>query len=226
MRILIVEDEPKIAGFIKKGLEEENWNTLVAYDGMTALDLLNTDTFDVIILDIMLPGIDGLSVLQNLRDQGNNTPVILLTAKDTVSDRVKGLRSGADDYLIKPFSFDELLARLEALVRRDKRSFSGTLKSADIEIDIKKHRVTRKGKKINLTPSEFRVLKLLLENYGHVLSRLAIEEEIWGLNLEKETNIVDVYINRLRKKIDVPFNSSLIHTVRGFGYKLESIDED
>jgi len=226
MRILIVEDEQKIAGFLKKGLEEEEWNTTLAPDGITALDVLRANKFDVIILDIMLPKLDGLSVLRSIRKNGNNTPVLLLTAKDTVPDRVNGLRSGADDYLIKPFAFDELLARLEALTRRKGRDSSEFLKTADLEIDTKSHKVTRSGVKIALTPSEFRLLKLMAVNYGRVLSRLTIEEELWGLNLERETNIVDVYINRLRKKIDIPFNTPLIHTVRGFGYKLEVPDED
>ena len=218
MRILIVEDEEKIAGFLKKGMEEEGWSVDTASNGITALDVLKAGKYDVIILDIMLPKLDGLSVLRSMRENTDNTPVLLLTAKDSVSDRVKGLRFGADDYLIKPFAFDELLARIEALARRNRTVFSGLLKAADMEIDEKSHTVKRSRKAIDLTPHEFRLLCLLAENYGRVLSRLTIEEKLWGLDLEKETNIVDVYINRLRKKVDIPFKKLLVHTVLGFGF--------
>ena len=225
MRTLVVEDEPKVAGFLRQGLEEEGWDVTVAEDGVKAISIIDSDYFDVIILDIMLPGLDGLSVLREIREEGNDTPVLLLTARDTVPDRVRGLRSGADDYLIKPFAFEELLARLQALLRRRSGQLGIILKLADLEMDTSRHIVRRGGQYIDLTPSEYRLLELLLKNRGHVLSRLWIEEEIWGLNEEHETNVVDVYINRLRNKIDKPFGSSLIRTVRGFGYKLEADNE-
>lgn len=221
MKLLVVEDQPKVAGFLKKGLKEEGWQVTVATNGEQALRYLAKTAYDLIVLDIMLPGIDGLEVLQLMREDGDETPVLLLTARDSVSDRVTGLQSGADDYLVKPFAFEELLARLQVLLRRHKRIYPKVLKAADLEMDTVGHLVKRSGKKIELSPLEFRLLQLFLQNKNHVLSRLSIEEEIWGNDGEQETNIVDVYVNYLRKKIDRPFEKPLIKTVRGFGYKLE-----
>ena len=225
MRILIIEDEPKVAAFLKKGLEEENCRVHLAYDGQQGLKLLRGSQFDVTVLDIMLPKIDGLKVLKIMRKERDDTPVLLLTARDSIPDRVKGLRSGADDYLVKPFSFEELLARLHALVRRKSGQLSEILQVADLEIDTFSHIVARAGQVIELSASEYRMLELLLKNKGRVLSRLDIEEYVWDINYDRESNIVDVYINHLRKKIDKPFDKPLIKTVRGFGYKLEDLDE-
>lgn len=225
MKALIVEDEPKVAAFLQQGLEEERWLVRVARDGEEALTILRTTVFDVVVLDIMLPKRDGLSVLRILRREENDVPVLLLTAKDTVPDRVNGLRTGADDYLVKPFAFEELLARLQALTRRKSGHLSDKLQAADLEMDLVHHRVTRAGQPIDLTALEYRLLELLMRNKGHVLSRLDIEELAWDINYDHETNMVDVYINHLRKKIDKPFSRSLICTVRGYGYKIESGNE-
>jgi len=226
MRILIVEDEPKVAGFLKKGLEEENCSVRLAFDGQQGLELVQCSQFDVIVLDIMLPKVDGLTVLKIMRKQKIDTPVLLLTARDSIPDRVKGLRSGADDYLIKPFAFAELLARLHVLVRRKFGHVSELLRAADLEVNTFSHTVKRAEQSIKLTASEYRMLELLLKNKGHVLSRLDIEEYVWDINYDRDSNIVDVYINHLRKKIDDPFGKPLIKTVRGFGYKLEAADEN
>ncbi len=225
MRILIVEDEQKVAGFLKQGLEEEHCRVDVADDGLKGLQQLRSAEYDVVILDIMLPKMDGLSVLKRIREEKNETPVLLLTARDAVPDRVQGLRSGADDYLVKPFAFEELLARLHALVRRKTGHVSEVLQVADIQLNPFTHSVKRAGVQISLSPSEYRLLELLMRNKGHVLSRLEIEEYIWDVNYERDTNMVDVYINHLRNKIDRPFGSQLIRTVRGFGYKIEADDE-
>jgi len=226
MRVLVVEDEIKVAAFIKKGLQEENWTVVTAYDGIEALKALEKTEFDVIVLDIMMPRLDGLSFLQRIRQEGNLVPVLLLTAKDSITDRVKGLKTGADDYLIKPFAFEELLARLYALVRRNRWELSESLKIDNLIINIERHTVSRDNKTIELTPLEFRLLELLARNKGRVLSRESIEDYIWGRNTDLDTNAVDVYINFLRKKIDKPFAKKLIQTVRGLGYKLEAPDED
>lgn len=226
MRILIVEDEPKVAAFLKKGLEEENCIVHLAYDGQQGLKLLRCSQFDVIVLDIMLPKTDGLTVLKIMRSEKDDTPVLLLTARDSVPDRVKGLRSGADDYLVKPFAFEELLARLHALVRRKSSQVSEILQAADLEIDTFSHIVKRAGQIIELSASEYRLLEYLLRNKGNVVSPLDIEEYAWDVNYYRESNIVAVHMNHLRKKIDKPFNKPLIKTVRGFGYKLEAPDED
>ncbi len=226
MHVLIVEDEPKVAAFLEKGLQEEQWHVRLASDGEEALTILEDTDFSVIVLDIMMPKLDGLSVLRTLRRQGNNTPVLLLTARDAVPDRVAGLQAGADDYLPKPFAFEELLARLRALVRRNRGEFTDLLSLGDLVLDTTRHLVHRAGQVIDLTALEFRLLEFLLRNKGRVLSRLSIEEYIWGLNEDPESNIVDVYINHLRNKIDKSFSFPLIHTIRGFGYKIEAQNED
>ncbi len=221
MHILIVEDEARVALFIKKGLQEEAWGVDVAADGEKALSMIGAQSYDVIVLDIMLPGRDGLSVLRAMRRRGDDTPVLLLTARDAVPDRVAGLGAGADDYLVKPFAFEELLARLHAIVRRRTGSYEEMLSAGDLKMDTARHVVQRAGQTVDLTALEYRLLEYLLRNKGRVLSRVDIEEAIWGLNDDPDSNVVDVYINHLRKKIDRPFHQTLIHTVRGFGYKLE-----
>ncbi len=224
MKVLVVEDQKKVAGFLKKGLQEEGWDVSVAFSGEQALRFLNNASFDVITLDILLPGIDGLEVLRIMRGEGSDTPVLLLTARDTVPDRVKGLKSGADDYLIKPFAFEELLARLQALVRRKNGYRSEILKAADLVLNTRNHTVQRGGKDVILSPIEFRLLEYFLQNPNHVLSRLTIEEAVWDNEDGQDSNVVDVYVNHLRNKIDRPFDRPLIKTVRGFGYKLDSGD--
>ncbi len=225
MKVLVIEDEPKVAAFLQQGLTEEQWLVRVARDGEEALGILRESIFDVVVLDIMLPRRDGLSVLRIMRREENDVPVLLLTAKDTVPDRVNGLRTGADDYLIKPFAFEELLARLHALTRRKSGNLSEKLQAADLEMDMVHHRVTKAGQIIELTALEYRLLELLMRNKGHVLSRIDIEELAWDINYDHDTNMVDVYINHLRKKIDKPFSCSLICTVRGYGYKIEPENE-
>ncbi len=222
MQVLIVEDEIKVSAFLKKGLQEEHWSVTTANDGIEALKAMQDSEFDVIVVDIMMPRLDGLSFLQRIREKGEQVPVLLLTAKDSIPDRVKGLKTGADDYLIKPFAFEELLARLYALVRRNYREFSESLQIDNLSINIESHTVTRENKLIDLSPLEFRLLELLARNKGRALSRESIEDYIWGRNTDLDTNVVDVYINFLRKKIDKPFGKELIQTVRGFGYKLEA----
>ncbi len=226
MRVLIVEDEPKVVGFLKKGLEEENWSVATAYNGIEALNILRDQEFDILILDIMMPKMDGLTLLKNIRQEGNRVPVLFLTAKDAISERVSGLRSGADDYLVKPFAFEELLARMQALVRRNKWEEPEKLQIADLIISIDNHTVTRKEQQISLSPLEFRILELLARNQGRAMSREAIEDYIWGRNESPDTNAVDVYINFLRKKIDKPFANPLIKTVRSIGYKIEGPADD
>ncbi len=222
MRILIIEDEHKVAAFLQQGLKEEGWIVHLAFDGAEGLQKILSDDYDVVILDIMLPKLDGLSVLKQMREKMIRTPVLLLTAMDTIPDKVKGLYQGADDYMTKPFAFEEMLARLHVLTRQQgEESIGGILQVADLKLDSVGHRVLKKGMEIELTAMEFRLLELLLRNVGQVVSRLDIEELVWDKNYDHDTNVVDVYINYLRKKIDKPFNSHLIKTVRGFGYKID-----
>ncbi len=221
MRVLIVEDEQKVAAFLRQGLEEEGWIVHIAPEGREGWHKIQTGTYDVIVLDIMLPGIDGLTILKSMREAGIGTPTILLTAKDTVPDKVKGLHMGADDYLVKPFAFEELLARLYVLTRKRHAATDELLQAGDLRLYPLKHEVYKRGKKIELTAMEFRLLELLMRNGGQVVSRLDIEELVWDKNFDRNTNVVDVYINYLRKKVDKPFGSQLIKTVRGFGYKIE-----
>jgi len=223
MWILIVEDEQKVAAFLRQGLSEEGFRVRWVGNGKKALELLRSTDFEVVILDIMLPYIDGLEVLRIIRREGNDIPVLLLTARDAVQDRVQGLNCGADDYLVKPFAFEELLARIQALIRRKRGYFSEILQLADLKLDTYKKVVTRYDQIIHLTSLEYRILELLLRNKGRVVSKYEIEENIWGLNEDHNSNIVEVYINFLRKKIDKPFSSPLIHTVRGYGYKMENL---
>ena len=218
MRILVVEDEKKVAGFIKKGLEEETYAVDVAYDGEDGLHLGVEGQYDLIILDIMLPKIDGLEVLSQLRDQGSDVPILLLTAKDAIDDRVAGLNKGADDYLTKPFAFSELLARVRVLLRRGKAEVKTILQISDLTPDLVSHKVNRGGSEIELTGKEYSLLEYFMRNQEKVLTRTMIAEHVWDYNFDTFTNVIDVYINHLRKKIDKGRESKLLHTLRGVGY--------
>ena len=218
MRILVVEDDKKVAGFIKKGLEEETYAIDVACDGEDGLHLGSEGQYDLIILDIMLPKIDGLEILSQLRDQGRDTPILLLTAKDAVDDRVAGLNKGADDYLTKPFAFSELLARVRVLLRRGKAEVKTTLQISDLTLDLVSHNVNRGGDEIELTGKEYSLLEYFMRNQEKVLTRTMIAEHVWDYNFDTFTNVIDVYINHLRKKIDKGRESKLLHTLRGVGY--------
>jgi len=221
MHILVVEDERKTAAFISRGLTEENFTVDTTENGREGLELALNREYDLIILDVMLPGMDGWEVLKRLRERGKDTPVLLLTVLSQVEDRVKGLQLGADDYLTKPFAFSELLARLHTILRRGPVRTADVLKVGDLEIDFPAHRVTRGGKRIDLTPKEYALLSLLARRSGEVLSRTRIAERIWDIDFESDTNVVDVHMRRLRIKVDDPFETKLIHTVRGIGYVLE-----
>ena len=218
MRILIVEDEKKVAGFIKKGLEEETYAIDVAYDGEEGLHLGKEGQYDLIILDIMLPKLDGLEILSQLRTQGSDVPILLLTAKDAVDDRVTGLNKGADDYLTKPFAFSELLARVRVLLRRGKAEVKTVLQIADLMLDLVSHKVDRGGDEIELTGKEYSLLEYFMRNKDKVLTRTMIAEHVWDYNFDTFTNVIDVYINHLRKKIDKGRENKLLHTLRGVGY--------
>jgi two-component system copper resistance phosphate regulon response regulator CusR len=221
MKILLIEDDPKISSFVKIGLESNDFNVEVAYDSAMGERLALSKNYDVIILDIVIPGISGFDLCKNLRNNSILTPVIMLTSLDTVDDKLEGFDSGADDYLIKPFSFQELLARIKALHRRDrKETVKPSLKVADLEIDSLARKVKRAGKVIALTATEYRILELLAENKDKVFDRIVIAEKIWGFSFNSGTNIIDVHINSLRKKIDRDFDPKLIHTRKGFGYML------
>jgi len=224
MRILLVEDEKNVAAFIKKGLEEETYTVDIAEDGHEGLLMATSNDFDIIILDIMLPGINGIELCKSLRGKGIKNPILMLTAIDSVESKVKGLESGADDYLTKPFAFSELLARIKALLRRTPDIVS-ELSLDDLRIDLLARRVFRGEKEISLTQKEFLLLEYLLRNKGRVLSRTQIIENIWGYDFEPGTNIVDVHIRSLREKLDTGFNKKLIHTVRGAGYILKVEDD-
>jgi len=222
MKILIVEDEPKIGDYLRQGLAEAGFVVDLARDGLDGLHLALTEAFDLVILDVMLPGIDGWQVLQGIRRSGKDIPVLFLTARDDVDDRVKGLELGADDYLVKPFAFSELLARVRTLLRRGgKAKESEILRAADLELDLIRRRVARSGKKINLASKEFALLELLLRRQGEVLPRSLIASQIWDMNFDSDTNVIEVAIRRLRAKVDDGFEPKLIHTVRGMGYVLE-----
>ena len=222
MRILVIEDEAKTAKFLKKGLGESGFVVDVALDGHDGLELARSLNFDLIILDIMLPGLDGWQVLTALRQAGRNTQVLFLTARDTVQERVRGFELGADDYLVKPFAFSELLARVRSRLRRNPAPPQDVVRMADLEIDLLRHRATRCGQKLELTAKEFLLLSLLARRAGEVLSRTVIAEAVWDMNFDSDTNVVDVSVRRLRSKVDDPFALKLIHTVRGSGYVLEA----
>jgi two-component system, OmpR family, copper resistance phosphate regulon response regulator CusR len=222
MKILIIEDEAKTAKFLKKGLSEAGYVIDVAADGVEGLHIALEVDFDLIILDVMLPGRDGWKVLARLREAGRKALVLMLTARDAVPERVRGFELGADDYLVKPFAFSELLARVRSLLRRSTPRSQETLRMADLEIDVLRHRATRAGQKIDLTAKEFVLLTLLARRAGEVLSRTLIAETVWDINFDSDTNVVDVNVRRLRSKVDDPFPVKLIHTVRGAGYVLEA----
>lgn len=225
MRLLIIEDEPKIANYIKKGLTENGFVVDIAEDGEEGLYLANTNAYDLIILDVMMPKLSGWSVLETLRRQGMQIPILFLTARDSVTDRVKGLELGADDYLVKPFAFSELLARIRTILRRGQMNMTEKLVIADLEIDLVRHKATRQNERIDLTPKEFALLTLLVRRAGEVVSRTVIAEQVWDMNFDSDTNIVDVAVRRLRRKVDDPFTNKLIHTIRGVGYVLEDREE-
>jgi DNA-binding response OmpR family regulator len=220
MTILVVEDEVKITRFIKKGLEMEHYTVDTAYDGREAMEKGEVNTYDLIILDIMLPHLSGIEVCRRLREKKIDTPIIMLTARDTVTDRVSGLDAGADDYLVKPFAFDELLARIRALLRREKTVKSTKLRVGDLVLDPATHEVHRGGKEIPLSSKEYRLLDYMMRRPGHVCTRTMIGEHIWGYNFADDSNVIDVYVSYLRRKIDKGFKTKLIHTVRDVGYKL------
>ena len=221
VKILIVEDEKKAAAYLRKGLAENGYVVDHAADGEDGLQLGRSGSYELIVLDVMLPGRDGWSVLAELRRAGVQTPVLFLTAKDSLPDRVKGLNLGADDYLLKPFAFSELLARIRSVLRRGPARREETLRRGDLEIDLVRHRAARAGKKLDLTPKEFALLSFLARRGGEVLSRTTIAEEVWDMNFDGGTNVVDVHVRRLRSKVDDPFERKLIHTVRGMGYVLD-----
>lgn len=218
MRILVVEDEKKVASFIKKGLEEDYYSVDVALDGKEGSRLALSEEYDLIILDIMLPFIDGISILKNIRNEKNPTPVLMLTAKDNVEDKVLGLDAGADDYLSKPFAFDELLARVRALLRRNSTEKKAILAAGDLELDTQTHKAFRGGTEIQLTPREYAILEYLLRNKNRVISRTLLSEHVYDYHFDSDTNVIDVYINKLRNKIDKGFYNPILQTVRGVGY--------
>ena len=220
MRILIVEDELDLQNVLEKRLKAEHYSVDACANGNDAIDYIEMAAYDVIVLDIMLPGLNGLEILEKMRSQNNKTPVLLLTAKDSVSDRVKGLNLGADDYLVKPFAFNELLARLRALTRRQAGSATNQFQLDDLVVDCNSYTVTRANQKIELSSKEFALLEYLIRNKGVVLSREKIEQHVWNYDYDGGSNIIDVYIRYLRKKIDSGFDKKLIHTVRGAGYVL------
>lgn len=221
MRILVVEDEKKVASFVKKGLEEDYYSVDVALDGKEGSRLAFSDEYDLIIMDIMLPFKDGISILKDLRKEKITTPVLMLTAKDDISDKVLGLDSGADDYLPKPFAFDELLARVRALLRRNNSEKNVIIKVDDLELDTQLHKAFRKGQEIFLTPKEYSILEYLMRNKNHVISRVKLSEHVYDYHFDSDTNVIDVYINKLRNKIDKGFDKTVLHTVRGIGYMLK-----
>jgi heavy metal response regulator len=222
MRILVIEDEKKVASFIKKGLEEEHYAVDTAHDGEMGLYMADVNEYDLIVLDLMIPKIDGLEVLKRIRSNKNNVPILVLTAKDTVEDIVKGLDSGCDDYLTKPFNFTVFLARIRALLRREKIEKEPLLKVADLTLSPVTHKVTREGKEIELTSKEYALLEYFMRNPDRVLTRTMISEHVWDYHFDSLTNVIDVYVNYLRRKIDKDFELKLIHTIRGVGYTLSA----
>ncbi|AWI81827.1 DNA-binding response regulator [Parazoarcus communis] len=225
MKILIVEDEPKTGDYLRQGLSEAGFVVDLARDGLDGLHLALDGTYDLVVLDVMLPSLDGWGVLQTVRRQGHEMPVLFLTARDQVEDRVRGLELGADDYLVKPFAFSELLARVRTLLRRGKAKEPEVMRAADLELDLMRRRVTRAGVRIDLTAKEFALLELLLRRQGEVLPRSLIASQVWDMNFDSDTNVIEVAVRRLRAKVDEPFEPRLIRTVRGMGYVLEATGE-
>lgn len=227
MRILVVEDERKISSYLKRGLEEQGYAVDTAFTGREALDWAEAAPYDIIILDIMLPEMDGLTVCRELRKRDTHTPILMLTARDSVDDRVNGLDAGADDYLVKPFALKELLARLRAMSRRNaEQTKTSTLQLADLSLDTLTRRVKRGDKLIELTAKEYAVLECLLREPERVLARTQIAEHVWNYDVFNQSNVVDVYIKNLRRKIDDDFDQKLIHTIRGAGYRLSAEQSD
>lgn len=223
MRALLIEDDIKIAGFIEKGLREAGFVVDCCHDGSQGLEIGLQSSHDVAVVDIMLPGLDGLQVIEKLREQQIETPVLILSAKQSVDDRIQGLQRGGDDYMIKPFSFSELLARVHALIRRNQKGTVSTMLGvADLKMDLLRHEVTRGDEKIELPAKEYALLDLMLRNVGTVLSKTTILEKVYDYNFDPQTNVVDVLVCRLRNKIDKDFEPKLIHTVRGMGYVLRA----
>jgi two-component system copper resistance phosphate regulon response regulator CusR len=222
MRILVIEDEKKTAAFLAKGLREAGFAVDVAHDGESGLECARANKFDLLIVDIMLPQKDGWKVVSELKADGVRTPILFLTARDSVRDRVKGLELGADDYLVKPFAFSELLARVRSVLRRSPQRDPEHLRIADLEIDMQRHRATRSGEPVNLTPKEFLLLAYLVRSEGEVVSRAEIAEQVWDIGFKTDTNVVDVVVRRLRSKVDDPFKTKLIQTIRGVGYVLKA----
>lgn len=222
MRILLIEDENKTAAFLAKGLREAGFAVEIARDGETGLELARATRHDLLVVDVMLPKKDGWAVVAELRGEGLHTPILFLTARDTVRDRVKGLELGADDYLVKPFAFSEFLARVRSLLRRSPVREQMHLRVEDLEIDTRRHKAVRGGVALNLTAKEFLLLAHLVRSAGEVVSRTEIVEHVWDINFETDTNVVDVMVRRLRAKVDDPFQTKLIHTVRGAGYVLKA----
>jgi two-component system copper resistance phosphate regulon response regulator CusR len=221
MRILLAEDDRKTSAYLARGLTENGFVVDVTDTGSDAVQLALAEQYDLVILDVMMPGMDGWAVLSEMRRHGHQTPVLFLTARDAVEDRVKGLELGADDYLVKPFAFSELLARARSILRRGAARQPEALRVADLEIDLFRHQARRGGISLDLTAKEFTLLSLLVRRSGEVLSRTLIADQVWGINFSTDTNTIDVAVRRLRSKVDEPFSKSLIHTVRGVGYVLE-----
>lgn len=222
MRILVIEDEYKLGEYLRKGLSEHGFVVEVAKDGIDGKHLALEGDHDLVVLDVMLPGVDGFAVLSALR-KVKKTPVLMLTARDRVEDRVRGLQEGADDYLLKPFAFSELLARIRALLRRSVQPGleASTLRLADLEVDLLRRKATRNGQRLALTGKEFSLITLLLQRSGEILARTTLAEQVWDMNFDSDTNVVEVAVRRLRAKLDDPFPHKLLHTVRGMGYVLE-----
>lgn len=227
MRVLVVEDERKISSYLKRGLEEQGYAVDTAFTGLEALDYADAAPYDIIILDILLPEMDGLAACREIRKRGNRTPILMLTARDSVDDRVNGLDAGADDYLVKPFALKELLARLRAMSRRNaEQPKTTTLQIAELTLDTLTRRVKRGSKLIELTSKEYAVLECLMREPERVLTRTQIAEHVWNYDVYNQSNVVDVYIKNLRRKIDDGFDSKLIHTIRGAGYRLSAEADD
>ena len=226
MRILVIEDEKKVANFIRKGLEEEHYAVDNAYDGESGLYMVEVNEYDLIVLDLMIPKIDGLEVLRRVRGNRNNVPILVLTAKDSVEDIVRGLDAGCDDYLTKPFEFLEFLARVRALLRREKIDKEPILRIDDLTLSLVTHKVMRGGKEIDLTAKEYSLLEYFMRNPDKILTRTMISEHVWDYHFDSMTNLVDVYVNYLRKKIDRGFELKLIHTIRGVGYLLSATRQE
>jgi len=220
MRVLLVEDDGRVSSFIRRGLVEEGFAVDVSRDGRDAFHQAVHEPYDVIVLDVLIPFMDGFEVLSQIREQGCRVPVLILSAKDTVEDRVRGLNTGADDYLVKPFSFPELTARIRALLRRRSDLGQAPVRIGDLEMDLASRKVVRGGRRINLTPKEFSLLEYLVLNRGSVLTRTMIAEHVWDQHFDSFSNVIDVYIRYLRAKVDDPFPAKLIHTIRGVGYVL------